>query len=526
MIASRVIIPAERRRKPTPAFRPAPAAARLISSLFFPGIYGHLNLQNIDGPAFTTTGRTYRIVTQDTVVLPCDVVNLGNYLLVWKRGIAVLTAGNVKVTPDPRIQLIDGFNLQIRDVQTHDAGDYICQIGTLVPLEITHTLEILVPPRIHHVTSGGNVEVKKGQTVSLECRASGNPVPSVSWSRKNNVLPSGEKSREGSSITIEQTTRHQAGTYLCTASNGVGEPAVQSINLHILYPPEIEVERSWVHSGEGFETQLVCIVHADPPADVLWYRDTLRLDTTERRSFETRGSRHTLIIRKVQASDFGNYSCVADNSLGKMRQHLQLSGKPNQVMFRSDPVSRYKDSYNITWVVNSYTPIEEFKLYFRRVPENGMQESSFRQQFSRKYGRRENVTLDHVMYNRVGEWNDVILPAIPSEMFTQQMSYMIRGLEPSSQYEARVQARNRFGWNQLSEVFRFSTRAIGECFQFNLFLGDGVLYIPQVSIVTEERWLQPELGFLSGTSSGSLSDIQFRRNIDSVIHSPLKVRST
>ena len=41
---------------------------------------------------------------------------------------------------------------------------------------------------------------------------------------------------------------------------------------------------------------------------------------------EVRGSRHTLIIRKVQASDFGNYSCVADNPLGKMRQYLQLSG--------------------------------------------------------------------------------------------------------------------------------------------------------------------------------------------------------
>ncbi|KAK6622720.1 hypothetical protein RUM43_008563 [Polyplax serrata] len=67
----------------------------------------------------------------------------GNYVLVWKRGIAVLTAGTVKVTPDPRIQLIDGYNLQIRDVQTHDAGNYICQIGTMVPLEISHTLEIL-----------------------------------------------------------------------------------------------------------------------------------------------------------------------------------------------------------------------------------------------------------------------------------------------------------------------------------------------------------------------------------------------
>jgi len=33
-------------------------------------------------------------------------------------------------------------------------------------------------------------------------------------------------------------------------------------------PPEIEVERSWIHSGEGYEAELACIVHSDPPASV------------------------------------------------------------------------------------------------------------------------------------------------------------------------------------------------------------------------------------------------------------------
>lgn len=42
------------------------------------------------------------------------------------------------------------------------------------------------------------------------------------------------------------------------------------------------------------------------------------------------------------------------------------------------------------------------------------------------------------------------------------MSYMIRNLEPSTQYEVRVQARNRFGWNEPSEIFPFSTRAVGK----------------------------------------------------------------
>lgn len=33
-------------------------------------------------------------------------------------------------------------------------------------------------------------------------------------------------------------------------------------------PPDITVDKSWVHTGEGYETQLVCIVHADPQPTV------------------------------------------------------------------------------------------------------------------------------------------------------------------------------------------------------------------------------------------------------------------
>lgn len=67
----------------------------------------------------------------------------GVYILAWKKGIAVLTAGSTKVSPDERIRLVDGNNLEIRDIQTNDAGNYVCQIATLKPREISHTVEIL-----------------------------------------------------------------------------------------------------------------------------------------------------------------------------------------------------------------------------------------------------------------------------------------------------------------------------------------------------------------------------------------------
>jgi len=49
----------------------------------------------------------------------------------------------VKVTPDERIKLVDGYSLEIREAVPQDAGDYVCQIATMEPLEITHTVEIL-----------------------------------------------------------------------------------------------------------------------------------------------------------------------------------------------------------------------------------------------------------------------------------------------------------------------------------------------------------------------------------------------
>lgn len=33
-------------------------------------------------------------------------------------------------------------------------------------------------------------------------------------------------------------------------------------------PPEITVEKSWVHASEGYDIDLVCIIHGDVTSDV------------------------------------------------------------------------------------------------------------------------------------------------------------------------------------------------------------------------------------------------------------------
>ncbi|XP_055644750.1 hemicentin-1-like isoform X3 [Toxorhynchites rutilus septentrionalis] len=433
-------------------------------------------------PLFITRSEAFKFAVGDTITLPCEVSSPGSYVLAWKRGIAILTAGSVKVTPDPRVRLVNGYTLQILDAVAQDAGDYICQIATMNPREITHHVEILVPPKITHVTSGGHLQVRKGSPVRLECSATGNPMPNITWTRKNNLLPNGEEQFTSSVYVIENMDRHKGGTYICTANNGVGQVATSQIILHVLYPPEISVENPIVYSGEGQEAMLVCIVHGESqPEKVLWHKDTMQIDQTERHVIENRGARHTLIIRKVHPQDFGNYSCIADNQLGKTRKTVTLTGKPKAAVFRSMPNSQWKDRYNISWIVDSHSPIEEYKLYYRLVDGDLMQNHDGIYVDGRKSHHtymsgnmleydRKITSFDAYSYNNAynghnvhhkwskTDWRDVVLPAFPySHHYTQGTSYLLRGLESDQQYEARVQSRNRYGWSDFSESFLFTT---------------------------------------------------------------------
>ena len=67
--------------------------------------------------------------------------------------------------------------------------------------------------------------------------------------------------------------------------------------------------------------------HISNNPQVKWYKDTMLLDQNNHRRMSSYGSRHLLILSNVRETDFGNYSCVADNSLGKERAYVDVSGK-------------------------------------------------------------------------------------------------------------------------------------------------------------------------------------------------------
>lgn len=102
-----------------------------------------------------------------------------------------------------------------------------------------------MPPRIDYLTGKGRIEVRKGSSVKLECKASGNPVPKITWSRKNNLLPDGVQTAVTPFLSLERVDRHQAGIYQCTASNGVGDDVTEQIVLHVLCKLSITYAWAW-----------------------------------------------------------------------------------------------------------------------------------------------------------------------------------------------------------------------------------------------------------------------------------------
>ena len=130
----------------------------------------------------------------------------------------------------------------------------------------------------------------------------------------------------GSVLTLHSVTRAASGLYLCEARNGVGQPAQDQIKLHVLYAPHVHAVHPVVEGGAGYKVVMVCIVHAEPAADIVWYKNNMQLDMRREYTISKDNKRHYLTVPKVGEEDFANYTCQASNSLGKSRGLIQLRG--------------------------------------------------------------------------------------------------------------------------------------------------------------------------------------------------------
>ncbi|KAK1792159.1 hypothetical protein P4O66_001764 [Electrophorus voltai] len=118
--------------------------------------------------------------------------------------------------------------LYISSVRIYDEGFYTCTASSSVGQDKkTTTLRVTVAAKPVIVWFVGSVNVSRGGTITLPCRANGNLPVKYSWTRMGLPIPLHPSPRirvdDNGTLHISNANQSDIGEYYCTAQNGVGQ---------------------------------------------------------------------------------------------------------------------------------------------------------------------------------------------------------------------------------------------------------------------------------------------------------------
>ncbi|XP_054634283.1 basement membrane-specific heparan sulfate proteoglycan core protein isoform X11 [Dunckerocampus dactyliophorus] len=240
--------------------------------------------------------------------------------LEWKLSSNQPLPDNVQVGPD-------GSVITISNAKSVNHGAYRCVASN--PFGITHTIVSLIVKEspVAIVTPVGPVRIRVGEPINLECQASGEPRPSVSWHR----LDSNRKVMLSSPVPVESNAVMQilvarpedSGTYVCTARNNEGstETRVEVIvegGSQLPSVPRAFVPEPLMIVVEGHTATLRCDAHGFPPPTITWSK--LRSPLPWRHKVVD----NYLVLPNVGRQDSGEYICAATNNMGTTEVTITL----------------------------------------------------------------------------------------------------------------------------------------------------------------------------------------------------------
>ncbi|XP_029556031.1 neural cell adhesion molecule 1 isoform X15 [Salmo trutta] len=262
-----------------------------------------------------------------SAMLACDADGFPEPTVTWARN-------NIVLESDDKYSLNDdGSELIIKDVKKVDEGDYTCIARNKAgEKEEEVSLNVFVQPKITYLDNQTASELE--EQITLTCEASGDPTPTITWSFGRRFFTEGEQSLDGnvmvrsharvSSLTLKYVQFTDAGQYLCTARNSIGQDQ-QTMYLEVLYAPKIQGSVT-VYTWERNAANISCEVLAHPGASVVWFRDGQQLpstNTTNVKIYNTPAVSHLEVTPDSQ-NDFGSYNCTATNLIGTESKEFLL----------------------------------------------------------------------------------------------------------------------------------------------------------------------------------------------------------
>ncbi|XP_032378974.1 protogenin B [Etheostoma spectabile] len=230
-----------------------------------------------------------------------------------------------------RITVLPNGVLQIHNVQLEDAGQYRCvasNIGSLLKSkEATLTVNQGVDPkpsqRPRIIAGPQNVTVSYHQTVVLECMATGNPWPIISWSRADSKPIDVYKAKvlgNGNLVITDVNSKH-SGVYLCRATTpGTRNYTIAAANLTVLVPPSI-IERPESQTRPRAGTaRFMCQANGVPPPRISWLKNGEDVHLNGRiKMYNSK-----LVITQIIPEDDAIYQCMAESEQGSVLSLARL----------------------------------------------------------------------------------------------------------------------------------------------------------------------------------------------------------
>ncbi|XP_069163060.1 hemicentin-1 isoform X2 [Procambarus clarkii] len=277
-----------------------------------------LTLSVLTPPSVQVEQKKVVAVNGEAVTLHCHAQGSPPPTLTWLKGHQIVIEG-------PEFQLRGNGSLHLPRVTPALAATYVCTGRSPAGSAHDHTdLIVHEPPSV--VPSAEEVVTVAGQEVMLTCEVTGQPLPTVTWTRPDlahqPITPEDPRVQiSGTDLVIMPVAVEDMGRYECTAHNPAGRTTGQ-LNLVVHSPPMVMEELSETVSVQrGENLVLGCTASGYPPSRTTWLKEGRILSEMPRLTFATNGE---LVITAAQTSDSGLYTCLVMNAAGRLYREVEV----------------------------------------------------------------------------------------------------------------------------------------------------------------------------------------------------------
>ncbi|XP_067624205.1 roundabout homolog 2 [Eurosta solidaginis] len=287
------------------------------------------------------------VLEGSSVTFPCRVGGDPMPDVLWLR---TASGGNM---PLDRVSVLEDRSLRLERVTVADEGEYSCEADNVVgAISAMGTLTVYAPPKFIQRPLSKSVEL--GADTSFECRASGNPRPTLFWTIKNNrtiIFPGAPPLDRFQSIMTEEghtiltlTNSQRTDRDLIVVCNAMNEVATITTRAQLTLDSQEDRPPPIIIAGPVNQTlpvkslaMLQCKAIGLPNPTISWYRDGIPVHPNAKVNITAAGD---LIISDLdRKEDQGLYTCVASSRTGKSTWsgylRIEVPTNPNIKFYRA-----------------------------------------------------------------------------------------------------------------------------------------------------------------------------------------------